>query len=125
MRWRIGFVGSIRAASGIMERYLGYQRALRMAGIVPNEAWQLEDRDVDGKFIPLALPEELPEAFLCSCDEVAYNLVEALRRIGLRVPEDVAVCRLAQKIRQEQAEPVVCIIPGQLVVRESTGSANK
>ena len=91
-RRRIGFVGSIRATSSIMDRYLGYQRALRMAGIVPREAWLLEDRDEEGEFIPIRLPAELPEAFLCSCDEVAFNLVETLRAAGLEVPRDVAVC---------------------------------
>ena len=91
-RRSVGFVGSIRSTSSIMDRYLGYQKALRLAGITPREDWLLEDRDEDGRFIPLQLPETLPEAFLCSCDEVAYNLVEALRRIGRRVPEDVAVC---------------------------------
>ena len=91
-RRNVGFVGSIRSTSSIMDRYLGYQKALRLAGITPREDWLLEDRDEDGRFIPLQLPETLPEAFLCSCDEVAYNLVEALRRTGRRVPEDVAVC---------------------------------
>ena len=33
----------------------------------------------------------MPQAFVCSCDEVAYNLVETLRRAGYRVPQDVAV----------------------------------
>lgn len=88
----IGFIGSIRATSSIMDRYLGYQRALRLAGLTPREDWLLEDRGEDGRFIPLQLPKELPQAFLCSCDEVAYNLVEALRASGKRVPEDVAVC---------------------------------
>ena len=88
----IGFVGSIRATSSIMDRYLGYQRALRLAGLTPREDWLLEDRDEEGDFIPLRLPEELPQAFLCSCDEVAYRLVETLRKAGKRVPEDVAVC---------------------------------
>jgi len=91
-RKKIGFVGSIRSTSSIMDRYLGYQKALRLAGIMPREDWLLEDRDEDGRFIPLQLPETLPDAFLCSCDEVAYNLVEALRRSGKRVPEDAAVC---------------------------------
>lgn len=91
--WReIGFVGSIRATSSIMDRYLGYQRALRLAGLTPREDWLLEDRDEAGRFIPLELPETLPRAFLCSCDEVAYHLVETLRKAGKRVPEDVAVC---------------------------------
>ena len=91
-RREIGFVGSIRAASSIMDRYLGYQRALRLAGVVPREDWLLEDRDQEGRFIPIQLPQELPGAFLCSCDEVAFNLIEALRQRGLRVPEDAAVC---------------------------------
>lgn len=88
----IGFVGSIWSTSSIMDRYLGYQRALRTAGIVPREEWLLEDRDAGGLLLPLRLPAELPDAFLCSCDEVAYNLVDALRRAGVRAPEDVAVC---------------------------------
>lgn len=88
----IGFVGSIWATSSIMSRYLGYQQALRMAGIVPREDWLLDDRDINGLFIPIQLPERLPRAFLCSCDEVAYNLVKSLQDRGLRVPEDVAVC---------------------------------
>ncbi|MCI8811196.1 MAG: LacI family transcriptional regulator [Oscillibacter sp.] len=91
-RREIGFVGSILATSSIMDRYLGYQRALRLAGLTPREEWLLEDRDEMGRFLPLTLPEELPEAFLCSCDEVAYNLVAVLRQMGKRVPEDVAVC---------------------------------
>lgn len=88
----IGFVGSIWATSSIMSRYLGYQQALRVAGIVPREDWLLDDREVNGLFIPVQLPEQLPRAFLCSCDEVAYNLVKSLQDRGLRVPEDVAVC---------------------------------
>lgn len=88
----IGFVGSIHATASIMDRYLGYQRALRLAGLVPREEWLLEDRDESGAFLPIRLPDPLPAAFLCSCDETAYNLVEALRRAGVRTPEDVAVC---------------------------------
>lgn len=88
----IGFVGSIRSTSSIMDRYLGYQRAMRTAGLVPREEWLLEDRNENGDHLPLDLPRPLPRAFVCNCDNVAYNLVETLRQAGLRVPEDVAVC---------------------------------
>lgn len=91
-RREIGFVGSIRATSSIMDRYLGYQRALRVAGVVPREDWLLEDRNRDGSFIPLTLPQQMPQAFVCNCDEVAYNLVALLREAGVRVPEEAAVC---------------------------------
>ncbi|MBQ8159938.1 MAG: LacI family DNA-binding transcriptional regulator [Clostridia bacterium] len=90
-RKNIGFVGSILETSSIMDRYLGCCKALLEAGIEPNQAWRLEDRDRDGVLVPLQLPEDLPEAFVCSCDEVAFRLVELLKAGGKRVPEDVAV----------------------------------
>lgn len=90
-RKKIGFVGSIYATSSIMDRYLGYTKALLYEKIAIRPDWQIEDRDEAGHFIPIQLPEEMPEAFLCNCDEVAYNLIETLKRNGYRVPQDVAV----------------------------------
>lgn len=90
-RRRIGFVGSITSSSTIMERYLGYCRALLLAGIQPRSDWQLEDRVPDGRMIELRLPREMPEAFVCSCDEVAFHLVELLQQKGYKVPQNVAV----------------------------------
>ena len=50
-------------------------------------------RDREGKtdLHPLSLPQQMPQAFVCSCDETAMSLVELLKRSGYRVPEDVAV----------------------------------
>ena len=90
-RRNIGFVGNICYTSSIMDRYLGYVKALRLAGITPRDDWQINDRDLEGRYIPLKLPEEMPEAFVCNCDEVAYNLVEKLKREGYDVPRRVAV----------------------------------
>ncbi len=87
----IAFVGSIRATSSIMDRFLGYTKALYRAGIPVREEWILEDRDESGKLIPIALPAHMPQAFVCSCDAVAYALVEQLHGIGCRIPEDVSV----------------------------------
>ena len=90
-RRKIAFVGSVCATSSIMDRYLGYCKALLRAGIEPRTDWRIEDRDKDGLFIPLALPQDMPEAFVCNCDEVAFNLVEKLHREGYEIPRDVAV----------------------------------
>ena len=56
----IGFVGSILATSSIMDRYLGYTKALLRAGIPIQGQWRLEDRDVAGRFIPIQLPDTMP-----------------------------------------------------------------
>lgn len=90
-RRRIAFVGSVWATSSIMDRYLGYTKALLRAGIEPRPDWRIDDRDKNGLFIPLALPADLPDAYVCSCDEVAFNLVERLHREGIEVPRDAAV----------------------------------
>lgn len=88
---QIGFVGSRHATSSIMDRFLGYSKAMMRAGLPIEECWILEDRDEKGNFITLQLPEQLPEAFFCNCDEVAFQLVEQIKKRGYRIPEDVAV----------------------------------
>ncbi len=90
-RKKIGFVGSIYATSSIMDRFMGYMKALLKHGIDSKKSWIIEDRGENGLFIPIQFPDEMPDAFICSCDEVAYNLVEQLKQSGYRVPEDVAV----------------------------------
>ena len=37
------------------------------------------------------LPEDMPDAFVCNCDETAYHLVKFLQKKGLRIPEDASV----------------------------------
>ena len=74
-----------------MDRYLGYVKALMRAKLPVRPEWLIEDRDSRGIFIPITLPIEMPDAFVCNCDEVAFNVVELLKRRGYRVPQDVAV----------------------------------
>lgn len=90
-RNRIAFVGSVFATSSIMDRYLGYVKALVRAGHSIRQDWRLEDRDETGRFVSIKLPSDMPQAFVCSCDEVAFNLTEQLKREGYVVPRDVAV----------------------------------
>ena len=87
----IGFVGSVQATSSIMDRYLGYYRAMLLHDLPICREWQIRDRDSRNTLIPLELPENLPTAFVCNCDVVASRLITALRARGLRVPEDVSV----------------------------------
>lgn len=88
---KIGFIGSVRATSSIMDRYIGYTKALLQESIYPRKDWLLEDRDTNGRYIELILPSEMPEAFVCSSDEIAFHLIEQLTKAGYRVPEDISV----------------------------------
>lgn len=87
----IGFVGNARATSSIMDRYLGFYRAMLGHDLPIREECILLDRDRQNNFLPLTLPDKLPTAFVCNCDIVARRLMEQLAACGVRVPEDVSV----------------------------------
>lgn len=57
---KIGFVGNLKATSSILDRYLGYYKALFQSGLKLRQDWIISDRDQAGNFIlPIALPKEL------------------------------------------------------------------
>ena len=87
----IGFVGNIHATSSIQDRFLGYMKSLIANNLSYRPDWTVSDRLLSGENIDLELPEELPTAFVCNCDETAYRLVRSLAQRGLRVPDDISV----------------------------------
>ena len=87
----IGFVGYVRATSSIMERYTGYASAMILAGLPLRRDLLFKDRDDEGNFLPLVLPENRPTALVCHCDEAAARVIEQLQAQGIRVPEDISV----------------------------------
>jgi LacI family transcriptional regulator len=87
----IGFVGNIFATSSILDRYLGYYKALITNKINVNDDWIVQDRGDDGDYIDFVLPQNMPTAFVCNCDSVAYLFIRKLKNLGYKVPEDVSV----------------------------------
>jgi len=89
---RIGFVGNYRATSSIMDRYLGFYRAMLAHSLPLREDWVIMDRGLDNILLDeMELPEELPTAFVCNCDVVARRLMNQLEKRGIRTPEDISV----------------------------------
>lgn len=88
---KIAFVGNIYATSSILDRYLGYMKSLIEHRIEQDKDYVLCDRDEVGHYIDLELPQNMPTAFVCNCDEVAYLLINTLRAKGLEVPKDISV----------------------------------
>lgn len=88
---KIAFVGSVTATNSITDRYLGYVKGLMQHGIALRPDYVLEDRYENGILKNIEFPEDMPEAFVVNCDEVAYHLVEQLKERGIKIPEDVSV----------------------------------
>ena len=87
----IGFVGEPLATSSIMDRYLGFFRAMMSNGLTVSPEWIIPDRETYDSRIKISLPERLPTAFVCCCDLTACEVIRLLGERGLRVPEDVSV----------------------------------
>ncbi|MFR4455414.1 MAG: substrate-binding domain-containing protein, partial [Blautia hansenii] len=60
--------------------------------------------------IELMLPERLPTAFVCNCDETAFRLVKTLKAKGIRVPEDISVVGFDDDIYAELCEPALTTV---------------
>jgi DNA-binding LacI/PurR family transcriptional regulator len=79
----------------VVDRFNGYRRALREAGIVYDAqlfAESLVDRD-DARETAYQLldREDRPTAIFAYCDIQAIGVIEAARELGLRVPQDLSV----------------------------------
>lgn len=88
----IGFFGTVTSTSSIHDRFLGYIKCLMENNLKYRPEWTIKDRDRDGSiYDKFSLPDELPTAFVCNCDETAFRVISALKSKGLRVPDDISV----------------------------------
>jgi len=103
---KIGFVGTVGATTSITDRYLGYQRAMLGKRLPIHNEWLISDRSIDeGEAIDLVLPNDMPTAFVCNCDESAFRMVKQLKSAGYQVPEDVSIVSFDNDIYAELCEP--------------------
>lgn len=70
----IVFVGNPYATKSIMDRYMGYCKALKINGIEESAERVVHDRDEKRQngVIEFELPEKMPTAFAVNCDKSAY-----------------------------------------------------
>ncbi|GLX69237.1 LacI family DNA-binding transcriptional regulator [Paenibacillus glycanilyticus] len=101
----LAFVGNIHSTSSIQDRFLGFYKSLLEHRIALREDYIISDRDEKGKLIEFALPEPMPTAFVCNCDQVAYMLIQSLRKRGVEVPKDCSVVGFDNDMYATLAEP--------------------
>ena len=70
-------MGNMKATSSIMDRYLGYYRAMLVNSLPVRDEWILMDRTDDGELIPLTLPEDAADRL---CVQLRHDRPEADRR---------------------------------------------
>lgn len=97
------FLGTPEATSSIMDRYLGFCKAVLMHGL--SEKPPLYDREKSrySNKITFELPEKLPDAFICNCEQTAVTLTRNLRKRGLKIPDDVSVAAFDRFLETDEA----------------------
>lgn len=92
-RRRIAWIGGRMEAFSNVERYEGLIAALATHGLALTDS-RSGDYSVDsGMMQALALltGPDRPDAIVCGNDAMAIGAIAAARRLGLRIPEDVAI----------------------------------
>ena len=93
----LGFVGDRLHCCSFRERWDGFCAALRDAGLEPDPRLCILEKDgsqyADPEWTLARLREmpRLPDAFLCANDYHAVKLIQALKKLGRRIPEDLMV----------------------------------
>lgn len=103
----MAFIGTPGATNSIMDRWLGYCKALKINHIPMRRDRLIFDRGEEGYdfVLDFELPEDLPTAFVCNCDKTAYILLDKLRQRGLRVPQDISVAGFDHSVPSSSEEP--------------------
>lgn len=108
---KIAYVGNIYATSSIQDRYLGFYKSHLEHRLKLREEYIIRDRDDEhGMLIDLVLPQEMPTAFVCNCDRIAYNLIQQLQLLGYNVPDDISVVGFDNNLYSEISSPKITTV---------------
>jgi LacI family transcriptional regulator len=87
---QIGFIGSVSGTTSILDRYMGFCRAMVEAALPYEEA--IPDRDSRGYWLEeIRLESAKHTAYVCNSDQLAEQVIRRLKETGLKVPEDISI----------------------------------
>lgn len=110
---KIGFVGNINSTSSIQDRYLGFYRAMLENNLNINPDYIVNDRTSKGHWIELSL-KEIPTAYICNNDQVAFTLIKQLQNTGLNVPDDVSVVAFDNTLFSMISQPAITTVDSNI-----------
>ena len=112
---RIGFINGEPWMAAAQDRLKGYRRALATAdlpfdpALVRGGDW-MSGTGFDGTLALMRLPRP-PTAIFCANDLMALGALEALKHLGLRVPEDISVVGYDdQEIARHTHPPLTTVV---------------
>ncbi len=88
---RLVFVAEEHTANTVDARAIGVCEALRSCDLTPEVNPMVRGNPEDEEFVRKIMDEAKPEGIVCANDLTAARLMQVLLRIGVRIPEDVAI----------------------------------
>ena len=110
---RIAFFSSPMQLEISKNRYNGYKDALLRGGIEPDaDLVRMCDNRQDAERITpsLFVDGTGPDAFFAVNDDTAIGILYAVKRLGLRVPDDVSICGFTNGLRAVSCEPMLTTV---------------
>ncbi|MBD2868599.1 LacI family DNA-binding transcriptional regulator [Paenibacillus arenilitoris] len=105
-----GFIGDSDHCKSFNERWIGFNKALDAAGLRPDEAFNVTEKDrhfADSKWLEQQLNrmETLPDAFVCANDHIAINVMRILKNRNVQIPGQVKICGFDDSPESQIVEP--------------------
>lgn len=118
---KLGFVGDINHCNSFHERFMGFIRALNKYGIpFEKEICILNDDSesygsVEWFMTQIQSMPYKPDSFVCANDFIAINLLKAVKKMNLSVPDDIKIAGFDGILQSEVVEPPLTTIkiPGK------------
>jgi LacI family transcriptional regulator len=113
---QFGFVGDYLHCRGFYERFLGMREALFLHGIPYKSEYSVTLEDTFPYGNPKELKKELlkmsglPQCFVCANDSIAISLIETLKAMNKRIPEDVSVIGFDNIAEGRIASPAITTV---------------
>lgn len=106
----LAYVGNVNLTSSIMDRYLGFLKAVMEYNLDDASRCLVLDRNNDAEWLDIELPIKMPTAFVCNCDKTALLLIEKLKAKGYKIPQDISVVGFDDSIHAVNSDPQITTI---------------
>lgn len=110
---RIAFYGSSMTLEISKNRFNGYKDALLRHGITPDKSLFhfCDNRDDAEAITPEVMSQDSPpDAFFAVNDDTAIGILYTVKRMGLRVPEDISICGFTNGDRAISCDPMLTTV---------------